>query len=114
MVCRFTLSTSGPRYITNKNQVRIIFRFVEFSGGVSSTNPILSHEAYQLCLDALPMVIALVVLNVVHPGLVLKGRESSYPSRWRRNRDNKVGARSAIEPLNSSSFEMERRDGPEA
>ncbi|KAM0421377.1 hypothetical protein ACHAPT_010912 [Fusarium lateritium] len=60
--------------------VRIIFRLVEFSQGASTSNPILRHEEYQLYLDALPMLIALVVLNVVHPGMVLEGPDSSFPS----------------------------------
>jgi hypothetical protein len=64
------------------NQVRIVFRFVEFSGGVSASNPILSNEAYQLGLDALPMLIALLIMNAVHPGKVLKGPESSFPRTW--------------------------------
>ncbi|KAL6362601.1 hypothetical protein LRP88_03892 [Fusarium phalaenopsidis] len=61
-------------------QVRIIFRLVEFSQGASSSNVILRHEEFQLYLDALPMLIAVVVLNVVHPGMVLQGPESSFPS----------------------------------
>ncbi|KAH7268778.1 RTA1 like protein-domain-containing protein [Fusarium solani] len=60
--------------------VRIIFRLVEFSQGASSSNVILRHEEFQLYLDALPMLIAVVVLNVVHPGMVLQGPESSFPS----------------------------------
>ena len=59
-----------------------MFRFVEFSGGVSS-NPILANEAYQLGLDALPMLVALLTLNAVHPSMVLKGLESSFPRTWR-------------------------------
>ncbi|PTB36185.1 hypothetical protein M441DRAFT_122346, partial [Trichoderma asperellum CBS 433.97] len=59
---------------------RIIFRFVEFSGGVSSSNKILRHEGYQLYLDALPMLLALASLNLIHPGLVLKGPGCSFPS----------------------------------
>ncbi|RSM09307.1 hypothetical protein CEP52_004150 [Fusarium oligoseptatum] len=65
--------------------VRIIFRLVEFSQGVSSSNVILRHEEFQLYLDALPMLVAVVVLNVVHPGMVLQGPESSFPpikSKW--------------------------------
>ncbi|KAL2679255.1 hypothetical protein Neosp_010022 [[Neocosmospora] mangrovei] len=68
-----------------KFQVRIIFRLVEFSQGVASSNVILRHEEFQLYLDALPMLIAVVVLNVVHPGMVLQGPESSFPpirSKW--------------------------------
>ncbi|EHK21678.1 uncharacterized protein TRIVIDRAFT_6014, partial [Trichoderma virens Gv29-8] len=59
---------------------RIVFRFVEFSGGVSSSNEVLRHEGYQLYLDGLPMLLALVSLNLVHPGIVLKGPGSSLPS----------------------------------
>ncbi|KAM5357331.1 hypothetical protein ACJZ2D_016379 [Fusarium nematophilum] len=60
--------------------VRIIFRLVEFGQGVSSSNVILRHEEFPLYLDALPMLIAVVVLNMVHPGMVLKGPESAFPS----------------------------------
>ncbi|PKK53922.1 hypothetical protein CI102_1171, partial [Trichoderma harzianum] len=59
---------------------RITFRLIEFSGGVSSSNEILRHEAYQLYLDALAMLLALASLNLVHPGIVLKGPGSSFPS----------------------------------
>ncbi|POR35144.1 hypothetical protein TPAR_04677 [Tolypocladium paradoxum] len=81
---------------------RIIFRLIEFSQGVSSSNTILRHEEFQLYLDALPMLIALVALNLVHPGLVLEASECSLPSakikRWRFR-----GA--AFEPLALASFE---------
>ena len=72
-----------------------MFRLVEFSQGASSTNPILSHEAFQLYLDALPMLLALMLLNIVHPGLVLKGPGSSFPSgvKWWKGRS------AAFEPL---------------
>lgn len=85
-------------------QIRIIFRLVEFSQGVASSNPILQHEEFQLYLDALPMLLALVLLNFVHPGVVLKGPESSLPStgfRWGRS--------AAFEPLataGASSVEL--------
>ncbi|KAK5655742.1 hypothetical protein OQA88_5279 [Cercophora sp. LCS_1] len=72
--------------------VRVIFRLVEFGGGASESNPILTNEAYQLGLDALPMVIALLVLNVVHPGMVLKGPESSFPGGWRKKKQGKADA----------------------
>ncbi|KAF4445649.1 Protein RTM1 [Fusarium austroafricanum] len=60
--------------------VRVIFRLVEFGGGANSNNVVLRHEEFQLYLDALPMLIALVMLNVVHPGQVLKGPDSDFPS----------------------------------
>lgn len=59
---------------------RIIFRLVEYSAGDDpSTNPIPFHEAYFMCLDALPMFIALVLMNVVHPCSILQGEGSEFP-----------------------------------
>ncbi|KAL6890071.1 RTA1 like domain-containing protein [Trichoderma evansii] len=81
---------------------RIIFRFVEFSGGVSSSNEVLHHEGYQLYLDALPMLLALASLNLIHPGLVLKGPGCSIPSSkilWWKGRS------AAFEPLALQSFD---------
>ncbi len=60
--------------------VRIIFRMVEFASGIDpSKNPIPYHEAYFMCLDALPMFTAMVLLNAVHPGTVLQGEGSEFP-----------------------------------
>lgn len=59
--------------------LRILFRIAEYSKGLTSTIP--NHEAYQYCLDSLPMFIALVLFNVVHPGKIMAGRESDFPSR---------------------------------
>ncbi|KAL7905192.1 RTA1 like domain-containing protein [Trichoderma velutinum] len=81
---------------------RIIFRLIEFSGGVSSSNEILRHEGYQLYLDALPMLLALASLNLVHPGIVLKGPGSSFPSskiQWWKGRS------AAFEPITLQSFD---------
>ncbi|KAH0430446.1 rta1 domain protein [Colletotrichum camelliae] len=50
--------------------VRLIFRLVEFGpGGMNET--IMTTEVYATCLDAVPMAIALVILNVFHPGRML-------------------------------------------
>lgn len=61
-----------------------MFRLIEFSGGVSSSNEILAHESYQLGLDALPMLMALVLLSVAHPGPILDGTDSSFPTMWKQ------------------------------
>ncbi|KAH7150498.1 RTA1 domain protein [Dactylonectria estremocensis] len=66
--------------------VRIVFRLYEFSPGANTDNPILTHEDYALCLDALPMLFALVVLNVMHPGLVLRGPDSDFPRLSRKEK----------------------------
>jgi hypothetical protein len=60
--------------------IRIIFRMVEFATGLDpSKNPIPYHEVYFLVLDALPMLIAILLLNVIHPGRVLQGEGSEFP-----------------------------------
>jgi hypothetical protein len=62
--------------------MRIIFRLCEYSQGFKSNIP--DHEAYQYCLDSVPMLIALVILNVFHPGRIMRGKESDLPSRKER------------------------------
>ncbi|KAJ5908232.1 hypothetical protein N7495_000914 [Penicillium taxi] len=62
--------------------MRIIFRLCEYSQGLYSSLP--RHEAYQYCLDSLPMFLALVMLNVMHPGRVMPGKNSDMPSRKER------------------------------
>jgi hypothetical protein len=66
--------------------MRIIFRLCEYSQGLDSEIPL--HEAYQYCLDSLPMLLALVVLNFVHPGRIMPGRASDIPSRKERKKMN--------------------------
>lgn len=66
------------------SQIRIIFRLIEYSSGITGSIP--NREAYMYCLDALPMCAALVVLNVIHPGAVMPGKESDMPSRKERKR----------------------------
>ncbi|RAK77660.1 RTA1 domain-containing protein, partial [Aspergillus fijiensis CBS 313.89] len=64
--------------------MRIIFRLCEYAQGLDSEIP--AHEAYQYCLDSLPMLLALVLLNVVHPGRIMPGKESNMPSRKQRKK----------------------------
>ena len=58
---------------------RIIYRLVEF---LSSTDgPIQHHEWFQYVFDAVPMLFALIVFHIAHPGKYLRGPGSSFPSR---------------------------------
>ncbi|KAI1463051.1 RTA1 like protein-domain-containing protein [Daldinia caldariorum] len=86
--------------------IRIVFRLIEFSQGASSSNPFLQHEAFQFCLDAFPMLVALGLLNIVHPGIVLRGPDSSFPRGswkwWKNRKDGK--SRSLFIPLDSGSL----------
>lgn len=62
--------------------VRIIFRLVEYSRGFFSGIP--THEAYQYTLDSTPMLVALILLSITHPGKVMPGKECDLPSRKER------------------------------
>ncbi|KAF6805741.1 rta1 domain protein [Colletotrichum sojae] len=53
--------------------IRVIFRLIEFGGGVSHDNPLTSNELYGVGFDAVPMIVALYLLNSVPPGRVLRG-----------------------------------------
>ena len=61
-------------------KIRIIFRLVEFIPGANADNPLLTNEIYVFCLDALPVILGLILLNIIHPGLVLRGPESEFPT----------------------------------
>lgn len=63
-------------------KTRIIFRLCEYSQGLTSKIP--NHEAFQYCLDSLPMLLCLYLLNVWHPGRIMRGKESDIPSRKER------------------------------
>ncbi|OOG00885.1 hypothetical protein ASPCADRAFT_202721 [Aspergillus carbonarius ITEM 5010] len=72
--------------------MRIIFRLCEYAQGLNSSIPL--HEAYQYCLDSVPMLLALVMLNVVHPGRIMPGVDGDMPGRKQRKRlgvDSKAG-----------------------
>ncbi|KAK3675355.1 hypothetical protein LTR78_004865 [Recurvomyces mirabilis] len=69
--------------------LRIIFRLIEYSRGLQSTIPL--HEAYQYTLDSLPMLIALVLLNIAHPGTLMPGKECNMPGRKQRKLMKKEG-----------------------
>ena len=71
--------------------IRIIFRLIEYANGYSSGIPI--HEAYQYCLDSTPMLLALVLLNIWHPGRIMPGKESDLPSRKQRKA---IGKRNVV------------------
>ncbi|KAJ4028957.1 hypothetical protein NW758_013834 [Fusarium oxysporum] len=61
---------------------RIIFRLIEYSGGLNSSIP--RHEAYQYCLDSLLMLIASCVFNIMHPGRVMPGKQGDLPNKAER------------------------------
>ncbi|KAF2622403.1 hypothetical protein BU25DRAFT_212258 [Macroventuria anomochaeta] len=66
--------------------VRIIFRLVEFTKGFEPGNPMLFNEAFVYALDATPMLLALLLLGVMHPGRVLAGPDSEFPRLSRKEK----------------------------
>lgn len=62
----------------------MIFRLVEFSPGAGDDNHISTNEMYAIGLDALPMFLALFMLNTVHPGWVLRGPNSEFPRKMKK------------------------------
>ncbi|GAB1318302.1 RTA1 like protein-domain-containing protein [Madurella fahalii] len=66
--------------------VRIIFRLAEFAGGVTPDNPIPFHEEYIYALDCFPMMVALLILAIYHPGRYLVGPDSEFPRLSRKEK----------------------------
>ncbi|KAF2148144.1 hypothetical protein K461DRAFT_211411, partial [Myriangium duriaei CBS 260.36] len=62
--------------------VRIIFRLIEFSGGSTESNPLPYTEGYFYGLDSVPMLIAVTVWNVFHPGRFMQGPDTKLPRSW--------------------------------
>ncbi|EWZ28215.1 hypothetical protein FOFC_18374 [Fusarium oxysporum] len=60
--------------------VRTVYRLIEFGPGLNADNPLLTKEIYPFALDALPMSLALTMLNAMHPGFVLRGTDREFPS----------------------------------
>jgi len=56
-----------------------VFRLVEFSSGNKPSNPIPFHEAYFYVLEAVPMLLAVLSFNIIHPGSFLVGPDSELP-----------------------------------
>ncbi|KAI9034939.1 RTA1 domain-containing protein [Aspergillus affinis] len=59
--------------------VRIIFRLCQYARGYDEANPVLTTESYEYVLDAAPMFLALLALNMFHPGQIIRGERSDFP-----------------------------------
>ena len=89
-------------------QIRIIFRMCEYSSGVHGK--LLSHEVYPFVLDALPMIVALVIFNVVHPGKTLVGPDSEFQKRSHAEKDAEKRAK-IIEKKEKKERKQQLKDG---
>ena len=56
-------------------QVRKIFRMFEYWNGLKRTIP--NHEVYIYILDSLPMLLALILFNAVHPSRIISAKKST-------------------------------------
>lgn len=67
--------------------VRIIYRLVEFSGGIEKGNTLTTHEVYFYLLEAVPMLSAVTCFAVCHPGRFMNGPGSDMPGifTWLRS-----------------------------
>ncbi|KAK1141048.1 hypothetical protein N8T08_009621 [Aspergillus melleus] len=66
--------------------IRIVFRLAQYADGTNPKNPVLTHEWYEYVWDALPMFIAIGLLNIFHPGRVLQGPDSEFPKLSRKEK----------------------------
>lgn len=73
--------------------VRIIFRLVEF---MDPESQIPNKEVYQYTLDSLPMLLALILLNIFHPGRLMPGSQCDFPPRRERKNYHKSNKESLI------------------
>ncbi|KAA8651149.1 hypothetical protein EYZ11_009425 [Aspergillus tanneri] len=85
--------------------VRIVFRLCQYADGTNPNNPVLTHEWYEYVWDAVPMFLALLVLNLVHPGLILQGPDSEFP---RLSREEKKKLKEERKRLKQESKEADR------
>jgi len=79
---------------------RNIYRLVEYACGVYSN--ITMHEWYSYVFDAVPMLAALVLFNIWHPGRILQGARSDF------SEDNKV--RRELKKEKKAAQKMEKED----
>jgi hypothetical protein len=68
---------------------------IEFSPGVGEENVLLFNEAYIYFFEAVPMIIAIGLLAVVHPGFAMQGEDSEFPRSPSRKEKKEEKARQA-------------------
>ncbi|KAL2132508.1 hypothetical protein VTI74DRAFT_3727 [Chaetomium olivicolor] len=90
--------------------VRIIFRICEFAGGVTPSNPIPFHEEYSYALDCFPMMVALLILAIFHPGRFLVGPDSEFPRVSRKEKKARKREKKNAERLEKEAKKQAKRD----
>ncbi|KAL7906629.1 hypothetical protein GGI35DRAFT_458532 [Trichoderma velutinum] len=59
--------------------IRIIYRFGEFSSGITKENALTKYEVYFYLLEATPMMFAIFIFNLFHAGRFVK---DDMPGIW--------------------------------
>jgi hypothetical protein len=62
--------------------VRIIYRLIEFSAGLGSSNPLPKNEPLLYVLESAPMFLAIVIWNIFHPGRYMYGEDTKMQPSW--------------------------------
>jgi hypothetical protein len=62
--------------------IRIIYRLIEFSAGLGSSNPMPKNEPLLYVLESAPMFLATVIWNVFHPGRYMYGEATEMQPSW--------------------------------
>jgi len=62
--------------------IRIIYRLAEFSAGLGTSNPLPGNEPVLYVLESMPMWLAILVWNIVHPGRFIHGEDAKMPPSW--------------------------------
>jgi hypothetical protein len=94
--------------------VRIIYRLIEFSGGMGQDNALVTHEVYFYILEAAPMFLALLAFNVVHPGRIMAGPNSDMPGFFSfiKNKIRGRKGKQLLDDRSDSDVEMNTRYEP--
>ncbi|KAF5589150.1 RTA1-like protein [Fusarium pseudocircinatum] len=94
--------------------VRIIYRLIEFSGGMGQDNALVTHEVYFYILEAAPMFLALLAFNLVHPGRVMTGPNSDMPGLFSfiKNKIRGRKGKQLLEDPSDSDVELNTRYEP--
>ena len=105
-------SSSVTPILINLHQIRIIYRLVEYAGGFDSYIP--NHEWLPYVFDAVPMLTALLLLNVFHVGKYLVGPESEFPKFTRaekKARKQQEKADSAAKKAAKKEEKLAKKEG---
>ena len=62
--------------------IRIIYRLIEFSAGLGSSNPLPKNESLLYVLESAPMFLAIVIWNIFHPGRYMYGEDTKMQPSW--------------------------------